>query len=184
MLSPKTMPRDDAARPTGVRILIAYEDFETGKRAQQVCREITEAARSDAAIIPDAWKFDLLKLPPMRKMAVQEAAKADLLVLAPQDGEALPSFVLNWIRQSFQHVPRRPKLLLVLLGPPPEMGWDASPAELQLRTIGTQAKVPMRCLHLEPPNGKWSEPGYAPGDSEAVAQAIFPRNPAASVPVQ
>jgi hypothetical protein len=178
------MPSDDTPRSTGVRILIVYEDFETGKRAQRVCRDITEAARSDAAISPDAWKFDLLKLPPMRRMAVQEAAKADLLVLASQDGKALPSSVLDWIRRSLQHVPRRPKILLVLLGPPPEMGRDASPAELQLRTIVTQAKVPMRCLHLEPPNGKWSEPGYAPEELEAVAQAIFPRNPAASVPVQ
>jgi hypothetical protein len=184
MLSPKTMPRDDARRSTGVCILIAYEDFETGKRAQRVCREIAEAARSDAAIGPDAWKFDLLRLPPMRKLAVQEAAKANLLVLAPRDGEALPPFVLDWIRLSLQHVPRRPKVLLVLLGPLPEIGGDASPAELQLRTIGTQAKVSMRCLHLEPPNGEWSEPGYAPGDLAAVAQAISPRNPATSVPVQ
>ena len=47
----------------------------------------------------DLWKFDMLKLHSMRENAIEEAARADLVVLALQDRMELPMGVMDWSKQ-------------------------------------------------------------------------------------
>jgi hypothetical protein len=84
-------------------VVVAYEDYDAGKRAQRACQQLLEMAHLDQALSTDLWKFDMLKLGAMRDAAAEEAAGADFLVLAPQEGAALPAGVRNWVRRSLLH---------------------------------------------------------------------------------
>lgn len=164
--------------PLRVSVVVAYEDYDAGKRAQKACQQLLQLTHLEKSLSTDLWKFDMLKLRAMRAAAVEEAAEADLLVVAPQDGADLPVGVREWIQESLLH-PLRPQALLVLAGPARKYYERPPPAELQLEQIAALVRCPFWCLRLEPPAGAWSEPAYLVADLERVAQALFPQSPIA-----
>jgi len=184
MHTTRTTPTSDPRTSSVIRLVLAYEDFEAGKRAQRACQQLAPPASPDTAVNLDSWKFDLLKLPSMRTMAAQAVAGSDLVILAPHDGETLPCFVLEWIRLTLRHSATRPKGLLLLMGLDPEDQEPLLATKHPLKELAARSGIPFWCLHPEAPNDAWEEPGYAPGELERVAQAIFPRYPAAAVPLQ
>ncbi len=158
--------------PGRVRIVVAYEDYDAGKRAHHACQQILQAVHLNKELSADFWKFDMFKLRAMREAATEEAAGADLLVLAPLGGANLPVGVQEWIESSLRH-PCRPKALLVLLGPDPEDIERPPKVAYQLKTLAVQRSVPFWCLQLEAPSGAWSDPDYVHQDLERVAQTVF-----------
>ena len=155
-----------------IHLVLAYEDFEAGKRAQRACQQLAQLASPDTAVNPDSWKFDLLRLPAMRTMAARSAGESDLVVLALHDGETLPSFVLEWIRLTLRSTARRPKALMLLMGPAPEESESLSATKHPLNELVTRSGI--LCWRLQPEvrNGAWEEPSYAPEDLEPVVRAI------------
>jgi hypothetical protein len=176
------MQTNETNTPGRVRVVVAYEDYDAGKRAQHACQQIAEMAQLDQQMSSDLWKFDMLNLSAMRETATEEASGADLLVLAPHDGLELPGRVLDWLQASLSP-PRYPKALLVLLGPEADQGW-APPLTDQMKTLATQANVPCWCIKLEPPNGAWAEPVYASDVLQQIAQEVFPSSQETSDPSQ
>jgi hypothetical protein len=158
-----------------IRLVLAYEDFEAEKRAHRACQQLGRAAGSDTSVNLDSWKFDVLKLPAMRKMATLAAGEAQLVVLASQDGETLPSGVLEWIRLTLRHDTTRPKALLLLMGPAPEDLEFLPAAKHPLRDLAARSGIPFWCLRPEAPNDAWEDPCYSPTDLERVTRAIFQR---------
>ena len=112
-------PADDAIQENStprISVVVAYEDFDAGKRAQRTCQQILQLAHLEKTLSTDLWKFDMFKLRGMWAAAAEEAAGADLLVVAPQDGADLTDNVREWILASLLDL-LRPKALLVLAGP-------------------------------------------------------------------
>jgi len=180
MSSSPSLPTKDANPPSRVRVVVAYEDYDAGKRAQRACQQLLEMARLDLqASSPDLWKFDMLKLKGMRAAAIEAAAGADLVVLATQDGATVPAGVWDWVERSLLHS-SPPRAMLLLFGPSPEDQEFVPTADPPVRKLAVRLAVPFWSFHPEAPSGAWSEPGYAPGDLESVAQALFPQNPADS----
>lgn len=179
----QSKPVNEAHANNPIRIVVAYEDCDAGKRAHQACQQILELAHLSKDLSADLWKFDMLQLRALRETAAEDAAGADLLVLAPQDGSELPGTVLEWIQLSLMQ-PRHPKALLVLLAQDPD-NYDWVPqATCQLKMLAAKRGVPFWCLQLESPNGAWSEPIYRPGDLDRIAQQVFPPRQAISVSTQ
>jgi hypothetical protein len=172
--------------PHRIRVMVAYEDYDAGKRAQQACQKIIESVHLDQELSPDLWKFDMLKLRTMCEAAADEVAGADLLVVAPCSELSLPAGVQEWIRSSLQH-PCRPKALLFLVGPDSEDFETSNQAAYQLKELAEQLSLPCWCLPLDTSNGAWSEPVYLPQDLQRVAQAVFvpsmPSSPRAALKV-
>jgi hypothetical protein len=157
----------DPIRSVGhVSLVVAYEDYHAGKRAQSTCQQIINLAHGEGMLSMDLWKFDMLRMGPMRESAIAEAAKADLVVLAPQDELALASSVMDWVRLILKQ-PTQPKALLVLLEPEPAEPAPDSPIEKQLREFA--AKIPLWCLRPTA-TGEWWEPEYDTADLAQIAQ--------------
>jgi hypothetical protein len=157
--------------------VVAYEDYDAGKRAQRACRQLLELARLDLqAASTDLWKFDMLKLKAMRAAAIEETAGADLLVVATQDGAAPPAGVRDWVQRSLMHS-SPPRAMLLLFGPTPEDQETTPAADPPLRKLAVRSGVPFWHLHPEAPDGAWSEPGYAAEDLEQVARVISAQHP-------
>src|SRR5438105_1310923 len=57
-----------------LNVVIAYEDFETGKRAKTTYDFLSENLGTNCKFSSQMWKFEVLGIPKLREMAAQDAA--------------------------------------------------------------------------------------------------------------
>ena len=77
-------------------VVIAYEDFETGKHAKKTYDFLVENLGRDCRPTSQMWKFDVLGIPKLREIAVKDAAAADIIIISSH-GEGLPEPLKAWI---------------------------------------------------------------------------------------
>jgi len=82
-----------------LRVHLIYEDTETGLRAKQAVDRLGEQfnLETDACLTP--WRFDRLWEPTLREQALEEAADADLLLVAAHGQDGLPPAVHGWLER-------------------------------------------------------------------------------------
>jgi hypothetical protein len=84
------------AAPT-FNVVIAYEDFETGKHAKKTYDFLTEHLAKECNFASQMWKFDVLGIPKLREMAARDASSADIIVISCHGTTDLPADVKAWI---------------------------------------------------------------------------------------
>jgi hypothetical protein len=85
-------------------VVIAYEDFETGKHAKRIYDFLVENLGHDCMFVNQMWKFDVLSIAKLREIAIEDAAKADI-ILVSSHGLDLPEHVKLWTEAWLQHEP-------------------------------------------------------------------------------
>jgi hypothetical protein len=85
---------EDSGPPFNV--LIAYEDFETGKHAIRTYDYLIENLGKECQLTNQMWKFDALTIPKLREIAVRDATMADIIIISSH-GDQLPDCVTSWI---------------------------------------------------------------------------------------
>jgi hypothetical protein len=78
------------------KIVILYEDVETGKLAKQTYDFLVESMGSDCRFTHQIWKFEALGLPALLEVAARDAVDANMVVVSGQSGD-LPGHVLSWL---------------------------------------------------------------------------------------
>ena len=78
-------------------VVIAYEDFETGKHAKTTCDFLTENLGPDCHVNTQMWKFDVLAIPKLREMAAKDAAAADIIIISCRGDSDLSAPLKAWI---------------------------------------------------------------------------------------
>jgi len=91
---PLTLSEPDA-KPT-LNVVIAYEDFETGKHAKGTYDFLVEHLGHEFQFLNQMWKFDVLSIPKLREMAAKDASMADIIIISGH-GRELPQEVKSWI---------------------------------------------------------------------------------------
>src|SRR5262245_46368193 len=79
------------------KVVIAYQDFEMGKRAKHIYDILTQSLGADFEFSNQMWKFDVLSIPRLKEIAVKDAFEADILMLALRGGQDLAAGVQAWI---------------------------------------------------------------------------------------
>jgi hypothetical protein len=95
-----------------LNVVIAYEDFETGKHAKRTYDFLVENIGRDWHLTNQMWKFDVLVLPKLRDIAVEDAVRADIIMISSR-GRELPAHVKTWI-ESWLTVASNPLALVAL----------------------------------------------------------------------
>src|SRR5262245_57788797 len=83
----KSAERESA--PT-FNVVIAYEDFETGKNAKKTYDFLVEHLGHECEFSNQMWKFDVLALPKLKEMAARDAADADIIIISAHGTSELP----------------------------------------------------------------------------------------------
>lgn len=78
-------------------VVVAYEDFDTGKHAQKTCDFVMEHLDADRRFVSQMWKFDALAVPSLREIAAKDATLADLVFISCHGTRDLPIDVKAWI---------------------------------------------------------------------------------------
>ena len=94
-------------------VVIAYEDFETGKHAKTTCDFLTENLGPDCHVNTQMWKFDVLGLAKLREMAAKDAASADIIIISCRGDNGLSAPLKAWIESWLED--KRSALALVAL---------------------------------------------------------------------
>ena len=79
-----------------LNVVIAYQDFETGKHAKKTYDFLVENLSHDCRFTNQMWKFEVLSVPKLREMAAKDAALADIVIISCH-GTDLPPEVKAWI---------------------------------------------------------------------------------------
>jgi hypothetical protein len=78
-------------------VVIAYEDFDTGKLAKRTFDVLNEQLKNDCRFTNQMWKFDVLNIPKLREMAAKDAAMADIVIISCRAKDELAPEVKAWI---------------------------------------------------------------------------------------
>lgn len=134
---PPRLPSDSETNPA-FNVVIAYEDFETGKQAKKTCDYLAEHIEDDCPVSPQMWKFDVLCVTKLREMAANDAAAADIIIVSAHGANELPSEVKAWIELWVPKC-RRAIALVALLDSAIE-GWQ-NPVRDYLADVARRAKL-------------------------------------------
>ena len=105
---------DREATPS-FNVLIAYEDFDAGKHAKETYDFLVENVGRDCQFNNQMWKFDVLLMPKLQAIAVEDATRADIIIISSQARE-LPSHVTAWI-EAWLAAAQNPLALVALFQP-------------------------------------------------------------------
>jgi len=78
-------------------VVIAYEDFETGKQAKGTYDFLVNNLRHECRFANQMWKFDVLGISKLREMAVNDALAADIIIISCHGTHELSADVRTWI---------------------------------------------------------------------------------------
>lgn len=147
---------DDCPR---FNVVIAYEDFETGKQAKQIYDFLVEHLGSGCPFANQMWKFDILNLPPLHEVAVRDARRADIVIVSTRSGR-LPARVRAWL-QAWLAAPCNTVALVGLCGGPRE---EAAQTREYLAGIARQGNLEFFAHpEAEPPMAADAEVSSPPG---------------------
>ncbi len=100
-------------------VVIACENAATTPRACAFLKRVASKTGVDGRLIYTWWTFAELQSAPLRQLATADAANADMLLIAAQEGPALPETVREWIRHwaVAGATPSRSRVLVAWLEP-------------------------------------------------------------------
>jgi hypothetical protein len=96
-------------------VVIAYEDFETGKQAKETYDFLVNNLRHECRFDNQMWKFDVLSISKLREMAVNDAVAADIIIVSCHGTHELSADVKAWI-DSWVHRRSNAIALVALFG--------------------------------------------------------------------
>jgi hypothetical protein len=124
----------------GFNVVIAYEDFETGKHAKKTYDFLVENLGHDCPFSNQMWKFDVLNIPKLREMAVRDATQADIVLISSHGRGDLPDAVKSWI-DCWLAEPRNAIALVALFACPREETARTRVIRAYLASVAKQGKI-------------------------------------------
>lgn len=130
---------ESADSDSSFNIVIAYEDFETGKHAKRTYDFLVQNLGRDCHFTNQMWKFDVLMLPKLRDIAVEDAAAADIIMISSNGGE-LPDHVKAWI-EAWLPIAPNPLALVALFARKGEEDHTVNSAQRYLAQIAQKGNL-------------------------------------------
>jgi len=80
-----------------LNVVVAYADFSSATLAKQILADSLRVLSSHFVVKTTLWKFDLLDLPALREIATQDAAQAQIIIIAADKEYGLPEGAKTWV---------------------------------------------------------------------------------------
>lgn len=122
------------------RVVIVYEDFRTAAQAKRAYDFLAANLTHEWQVTSQMWKFELLRIPELREMAANDAAKANLIIVSCHGDEELPAGVTDWI-EMWQGEKGEPVALVALFDRPPEQAEHARATQACLERVAKRGHM-------------------------------------------
>lgn len=97
--------------------VVVYEDVATKTRAQNIYKKLACAFGEDLEFCHSSWEFPTLESENTRRQAINEAAKAHLVILSFVGNAELSDFIKTWLECWVQRSATRGAVLIMLSDP-------------------------------------------------------------------
>ncbi|MCL5098670.1 MAG: hypothetical protein M1608_14300 [Candidatus Omnitrophica bacterium] len=77
--------------------VVIYENYELAANAVSILKRVAQHADPAVELNLKPWRLDVLTTPPMTNAALAEAIDAELIILAMQESEPLPAWLMDWM---------------------------------------------------------------------------------------
>jgi hypothetical protein len=122
------------------RVVIVYEDFITAKRAKQAYEFLVANLTREWRVVCQMWKFELLRLPALRRLAAEDAALADVIIVSCRAEGELPADLRAWVKMWLDYKGDN-VALIALLDCPPGQAEHAQATQAYLERIAQRAHM-------------------------------------------
>ena len=142
----QTMARHRSPSSSGSKVIpvfravIVYEDLGTAWLAKQAYDFLVANLTHEWRVTRQMWKFDLLCLPELRELAVEDAVQADVIVVSCRGDGELPADVRAWIEMWLSSRAQAVALIALLDCPPAQAG-HARATQDYLERVAHRAQV-------------------------------------------
>ena len=96
-------------------VLVLYEDFAAGRRANETCSFLRSQLGDEFELRSGMWKFEILRNAKLAEIAAAEALEADAIIVAAHRSPLLPVEVTGWIEQWLPLRDERTTALIALI---------------------------------------------------------------------
>jgi hypothetical protein len=152
-------------------VVIAYEDFETGKHAKETYDFLAENLGNECQLTNQMWKFDVLGIPKLREIAVRDATTADIIIVAGHGGP-LPEPVTRWV-ESWIMEGTRALALVALLDQSENQFRDSLTVRQYLANAASHANLEFFVQPSTlPTNGTRNNLSFVSGNTSATGQTL------------
>jgi hypothetical protein len=117
-----------------------YEDFRAASLAKQAYEFLVANLTREWQVISQAWKFELLRLPELRRLAAEDAVLADVIIVSCRGDGELPGEVRAWVKM-WQRCKADAVALIALLDGPPGQAEHAQAAQAYLERVAERAHM-------------------------------------------
>ena len=136
-LPPLESPELDLNRT--LKVVIAYEDLETGKHAKKTYDFLVENVGPDCQFTNQMWKFGVLCIPTLREIAARDAAMADIIMISSH-GDELPAEAKAWV-ELWVTKPHHTFALVALFDRPNDLGHHADGVRSYLASVAERGQL-------------------------------------------
>jgi hypothetical protein len=126
-----------------------YEDLDAGNRAMRTFDSLLQHCGRSISFRSDMWKFDTLRCPSIARLAAQDAADADVIIVSGHGSEELPEEVRGWFEQWVQCRPGRPTALVSLLDHAAGLLPQFDPAQTYLEGLARRLGMEFVSMFIE-----------------------------------
>jgi len=105
-----------------VALTAIFEDSATCTRVKEFCQSLARDLGERSRIVQHVWAFSTLRMTELQDIAAEEAAAADLVIIATRQAESLPEEVKIWIEKWLRQKGARKTVLVALL----DRGYDGA----------------------------------------------------------
>jgi hypothetical protein len=107
-------PSEFPAATATFSVFLAYSDVGHERLGREHCEKLSLGLSPIGRIVLTEWKFEMLAFPALGEMAAEEAAAADVVIVATSSGEGLPHNFEQWMERWSSRPGSRPILVAVL----------------------------------------------------------------------
>jgi hypothetical protein len=141
-------------------VVIAFEDFDTGKRANRAYDFLVANLSQEWRVTSQMWKFEVLGIPELRQMAAEDVASANIIIISSRGDRELPTDVKAWI-ELWLGYRGDPVALFALFDCAPEQTQHAKATQTYLKRVAKRGRMEFFV---------WPQIGPVIADREHVAE--------------
>lgn len=120
--------------------MIVYDEFVSGQRAVQTYYRLMLHHGDMADVNLKTWTFDLLKTEEMNRLAVEDAAASQIIILSAAC-QMLPKSVEKWLQGWRLHKGKPPTAFIAVVDPGDDFDEELSPMESQLQLLTAESGI-------------------------------------------
>lgn len=128
-----------AGAPGQLRVVLLYEDAETGLRARGSLAAVEHRAAPEFGFQTKLWRRDLLRAAWLREQAALDAAAAEVIIVSLHGQDGVPREVSDWLSRWQELKAERPYALGLLVDDAVAACDGTHPVAAHFRTVAAAA---------------------------------------------